>query len=82
MNFAAKILKENELVYGLSTVKNGRKLWYIVKIEKAKHEVFKRTLEGTALFNLTDFGEILHSGEGEPSDALKDEMREKYGMYS
>jgi hypothetical protein len=47
----------------------------------ASNEITPLALKASAAIDLRDYGTILHSGWGEPSEQLKAELREKYGMY-
>ena len=79
-SFVSMIEKNNAFVYDIRTVQNGKNAFVIVKVAKAKHTIFKMKL-GKEEFDMADYGEILHSGFGEPSDDIKSQMRKKYGMY-
>ncbi len=80
--FVAKIIKETALVYDIRWMdERGIPLFAIFEVEKAKWRPFLEKLESDDLFILEDYGTVLHKGEGEPSEELKAELRQKYGMY-
>jgi hypothetical protein len=81
-NFVAKIIKESALVYDIRLKRGELDTFMILQVEKSKHANFLKKMEGTEPFDATEFGTILHQGLAEPNDALKEELREKYGMYS
>lgn len=72
---------ESDLVYDLRFPEGDGKVFFIVRVDPNLHEEFKRLLKTPQVIDLRDYGEILHSGYGEPSDALKAELKDKYGMY-
>lgn len=82
MSFAARIERNDALVYDLRVTKNGRTRFFIIKVKPSLHQAYLRKMNSTEAFDLKDYGEILHRGEGEPSEALRAELREKYGMYN
>lgn len=66
------------LVKGKDTT--NRQAWYYVMVEKSKKHLFEE-VEGSQPLNLTDYGQILHSGYGdEPPDDIKAKMEEEYGF--
>jgi hypothetical protein len=80
--FAAKIIKETALVYDLRwSDENGTDFFAIFEAEKSRHAAFLEKMKSEATFNLKEFGKVLHLGFDEPDEALKAELREKYGMY-
>lgn len=63
----------------LSEKEGGRKLFYCILVEKPKERSFVRTLEkGEGTINLDDYGEVIASDYGEPSEELLQYLREKY----
>lgn len=65
------------LVQGV--LEDGRPHHAYVRIPKDSYRDFKRA-EATGSYNLLDFGEILHHGEGlTPSCEVIEEMRQRYG---
>ncbi len=85
-NFVAKIIKESALVYDIRTKRGGSVGesgggFMILQVEKSKHSAFQQKMAGEASFDATEYGIILHQGEGEPSIELKRILNEKFGMY-
>ena len=80
-SFAAKIQAEKALVYDLRVTLKGEARYFIIMVEPAKRNAFLKAVEQDNGYVLEDFGEILHRGWDEPSEELKTELREKYGMY-
>jgi len=78
--FAARIIMDNALVYELKYPKTDN-AFFILEVEKAKHTEFLRASEEGRQIDLKDFGKLLYSGYGEPSEEIKEELRKKYGMY-
>ena len=81
LGFAAQIAKEKLLVYDLRVVLNGDPCYFIIKVLPAKRQAFVRAVAEDTGFQLEDYGEILHRGLDAPSEALKAQLREQYGMY-
>ena len=82
VSFAAQIIRDRALVYDLRTQQNGQTVYFIVKVDSSKHNAFQAAYSAGQTVNLEDFGEILYSGAGDPSDELKAELRERFGMYA
>jgi hypothetical protein len=81
-SFVAKIIKESALVYDIRTKdKQGNAVFFIIEIEKSKHNAFREKMAGDFTINLLEYGKILHQGYGEPDDTLKAQLRDAYGMY-
>ncbi len=81
--FAAKLLQQRALIYDLRwTDKSSMSLYAIFEVEPSKHQSFLSQIDSDKTFNLKHYGKILHSGVNEPSEALKAELHQKYGMYS
>jgi hypothetical protein len=77
--FADRIKQERNRCYYLKfTPKDGRAAYYFLLVDPLKETAFLKALEGTEKFNLEHYGQILHSGYGEPAPELKAEMKEKY----
>lgn len=81
MSFAAKIAYQTALVYDIRANVKGHDAFYILQVDKARHSAFKQAMAADGPLDITAYGEILHYDFGEPSDALKAELREKFGMY-
>lgn len=80
--FAARFMHNEALVYDLRTIKHGKHWFFIIKVKPDKHAAYLHKVNSTEGFDLEDYGEVLHSGEGEPSGIVKEELRKKYGMYA
>ncbi len=81
--FTAKILasrgKPTERVYFLRvTSPEEDRYFYFIKVDPAKEPDFLKAIEGSGAYKLKDFGDILASGQGEPSDEIKAKMQEQY----
>ena len=80
--FAAKILKQTALVYDIRWRDVSSTSFYaIFEADKGKHAAFLERMKSDETFNLKDYGTVLHLGFGEPDEALREELRQKYGMY-
>jgi len=80
--FTAKLVRQKTIVYDLRLPGfNGVVEFFILEVEPSKRKNFLRDREAGKIKRLTDYGTILHSGDGEPSPELKAELTEKYGMY-
>jgi hypothetical protein len=80
--FAAKIIKQTALVYDIRwTDENDTAFYAIFEAQKSRHSAFLERMKGQGTFNLEDYGQVLHLGFNDPDDALKAQLREKYGMY-
>ncbi|GAA6168333.1 hypothetical protein NBRC116591_21440 [Sessilibacter corallicola] len=82
ISFRDKIRHENDLVYDIRGEVNGEKRYFILKVASDKHRSFLAILEKGKPYNPLDYGEILYRGWDEPPDELKQELGQKYGMYS
>jgi len=81
MSFVQKLAKERALVYYIRSTPSGKEpSWFFLRIYPFKREAFDRVMSGVETFDLKDYGEILHSGYGEASKALKKQMRDEYGV--
>ena len=79
--FAAKILKQTALVYDLRWRDvSGEMAYAIFEADKMKHDAFKRKLDSSDTYDLSDYGTVLYTDFGEPPATLKAELKEKYGM--
>ena len=77
MSFATKIERQKALVYDVR--EDGK--FYVIKVKPSLNKAFKEVISTLDPSKLPEYGEILHSGEGEPSAELKAELNEAYGMY-
>lgn len=81
--FADKVMKSSALVYDIRWLdeETGAERFVIFQADKPRHRLFLEKMEGNEPFQLADYGTILHQGSGEPDEALKEELRQSYGMY-
>jgi len=77
ISFAQRIGKEKSFVYDIRF--HGK--CFILQVNPSLHESFRVALKGKDKFDILDYGEVLYSGYGEPSDRIKDEMVKKFGLY-
>lgn len=78
-SFASRAASQKTRFYGLTYTPQGRpQEYYYLLVDPLKEKAFLRALDGQDAFALREYGVIVASGFGEPSDALKQEMREKY----
>ncbi len=80
MSFSARIAKESALVYDLRVTLDNEPRYFIVQVTPATRKAFLAAIEADAGFTIEDYGTILHRGWDEPSDALKQELHDKFGM--
>lgn len=78
----ARFERDTALVYDLRATINGERLYFIIKLEPAKHQAFLDMLNTEAGGILEEYGEILFCGWNEPPDDRKAYLRERFGMYS
>jgi len=81
-SFVEKVRKERTLVYYIRSTPEGKpSSWFFLQLDQNKVTSFDRAINGTKIFDLKDYGTILHSGFGSGApDALKQEMHELYGV--
>lgn len=78
--FSERAQAGRHLLYGISYVNNkGDDLYYYALIDPLKEKQFLKAMCGNAVFNMHEFGKIVHAGLGEPGEAVKHEMRTLYG---
>jgi len=66
-------------LHEMSYVPNeATKFYYYILVAADKEKEFKKAMAGTTPFNLKDFGYILESGEGDPPEGLKEQLRATY----
>ncbi len=59
-------------------LEDGRNYYAYIKIKPSKYLEFQiASQKGDC--DISEYGEIILHGEGEPTDAIKKEMKEKYG---
>jgi len=77
--YNTKVLAVKNLLYGLSCApENHERIYYFLLVEPDKERAFLDAIAGTEPFNIKDYATIIASGEGEPPEALKEQMRIKY----
>ncbi|MFD0744593.1 hypothetical protein ACFQ1L_24320 [Phytohabitans flavus] len=81
MTWVDFVARERDLVYDLRFPEGDGEVFFLIKIEPAKHQAFKDVLATPQIIDLRDYGTILYSGWGEPDEEIKDEMRFRYRMY-
>lgn len=81
-SFATKLRQERSNVHPLTyTTDEGRTHYFFLLVDHAKEPKFLKLLESKeGKINLTEFGEILASGYGEPPKELIAEMEAKYNF--
>ncbi len=67
-------IQSDELIYYITGKHKGEAAWYYVRIDKLKHEMFKKA-SATGSFDIADYGTVLDSGYGK--DAPED-IKKKY----
>lgn len=65
------------LLYGYTL--DGRKQYAYAAIKGDKMEGLRAALDGDS-FRLTDFGYVIHSGLGDPTDEVKEWVTRHYGF--
>lgn len=88
MAFAQKIIgdkfnRETAVVlYVRGTTADGQPLYAYTALRPSEWSSFQEAVRRKQDVTLEQYGVVLHSGLGEPSPALKAEMKEKYGVDS
>jgi hypothetical protein len=59
--------------------KNGERCFFYVFIDKDKVDKFRKIPKKTKL-DLLDYGKVVESGFGEPSEEIKKKMKEEYNF--
>lgn len=77
----ARFERDNALVYDLRATINGERLYFIIKLERAKHRAFLDMINTEEGGILEEYGEILFCGWNEPPDERKAYLRERFDMY-
>lgn len=87
-NAARKILEQkfNEntavVLYVRGNTPDGQGVYAYTALRPSEWQKFRAAVERKKDVSLQEYGVVLKSGIGEPSDALKAEMKEKYGVES
>lgn len=59
----------------------GRWAYYFVLVKPYREPAFLRAVHGDGVIDLLDFGKVIASNYGEePTEEIKDYLREKYGF--
>ncbi len=76
--FASRVKRaDDNLVYFICGKHKGLWAWYYARIDKLKHELFKRAA-GSGSFDIAHFGEVLASGYGnEPPADIRRRFEEE-----
>lgn len=76
------IAKKGHLVHKLKAKDStGRWAYYFVLVESPREAAFMKAIEGDGMIDLEDFGKVIASCYGEePSDDIKQFLKEKYGF--
>ena len=88
MAAAAKILREKFnkeaalVLYVRGETPDRQPLYAYTALRPTEWESFRTAIDQKKKVTLEEYGVVLASGIGEPSEALKDEMRLKYGVAS
>ena len=77
MGWIEKVSGEKERFHFIS-LNTSAKPWFVVKIKQSVQHLFNKAMEGAESFNLSEFGEILLSGLGKPSQKIIDEVQRLY----
>ncbi len=78
-HWSKKLVAENNRLYGLwQVLEDGRRAWYYILIDPVKESRFLRAMKNKETFTLTEYGEIVDSGFGYPSESVKQRMRDEY----
>lgn len=77
--WAHKILDDKGNIVFVTTVfpEGGRAFYYLL-LSQANKSGFFSALKGTQEIELTEFGQVVRSGWGKPSEDDKEFMRKKY----
>lgn len=80
-SWADHIKKQRPLYYLTSKTDQpqDRSAYYFLLVIPHKERLFKKAIDEKDSLNLTDYGEIVASGWGEPNEFVKQRMFEQYG---
>ncbi|MCI5049562.1 MAG: hypothetical protein MRY32_04445 [Rickettsiales bacterium] len=82
-SFADQIIsKKGHLIHKLKAKDStGRWAYYFVLVEPPRETAFMQAIEGDGMIDLEDFGKVIASCYGEePSDDIKEMLKERYGF--
>lgn len=76
------IAKKGHLIHKLKAKDTtGRWAYYFVLVEAPREQAFLKSIEGDGIIDLEDFGKVIASCYGEePSQEIKDFLKDKYGF--
>ena len=76
------VAKKGHLIHKLKAKDStGRWAYYFVLVEPTKEKGFLEGLESDGTIDLEDFGKVIASNYGEePSEEVKEMLKEKYGF--
>lgn len=78
-SFAEHAQVGKNLLYGINYKNDrGELLYFYVLIDRLKEKNFLRAMSGSEVFDMREFGKIVSAGYGEPSDTVKQELRDLY----
>lgn len=78
-SWLAKVGPDKNRIYQLSDkTPDGRQAFFFVQVIPAKEKAFLETIERGEKITLTDYGRVLASGYGAPSEELLTRMREMH----
>ncbi len=79
--FAEAVTSSKNRLYDLRITGEGKKsAYYFLLVNPLKEQVFLKKWNDNQSMELADFGDIINSGFGIPSEELKEEMKSKYGI--
>ena len=80
-SFAEAIQSKKNRLYDLRyTSDDGESVYYFFLADPLKEKMFLKKWEGNEELDLNDFGEIINAGYGVPSEDLKSEMVDRFGI--
>lgn len=76
------IAKKGHLIHKLKAKDTtGRWAYYFVLVEAPREQAFLKSIEGDGIIDLEDYGKVIASCYGEePSQEIKDFLKDKYGF--
>jgi hypothetical protein len=78
----ALIASKGHLIHKLKAKDTtGRWAYYFVLVERHRERAFLKSMEGDGIIDLEDYGKVIASCYGEePTQEIKDFLRDKYGF--
>lgn len=78
-NFSSSVMADKSRLYLLRyQPEAGTKIFYFLLVNPLKEKAFLKAMSGTEAFNINEYGKIVASGYGEPSEEVKQQMRDLY----